>query len=100
MTQAPQPCSDSALLAQLEEATIAHKQGRLSEAERLYNAILVNQPHNFDALHRLGLLKYQQAELNLARFLIERAIAINQASSRLGQISGPSFIQCSATKKR
>src|SRR5262249_13449393 len=90
MTQVPPPRADRALPAQLEKATVAHKQGRLSEAEGHYSAILVEHPHNFDALHRLGLLKYQQGELNLARGLIERAIAVNPASgaawSNLGSI--------------
>src|SRR6185503_5253318 len=54
-----------------------HKDGRLAEAERLYLAVLANAPRHFDALHLLGLVRYQTGEHAVALEIIDRAIAIN-----------------------
>ena len=40
----------------LQDAVVAHKNGRLSEAERLYSAILQSQPEHPDANHNLGII--------------------------------------------
>jgi tetratricopeptide (TPR) repeat protein len=37
-----------------------HRQGLLDKAEEVYIAILTTQPRNFDALHQLGVLRFQQ----------------------------------------
>ena len=55
---------------------VAHLQaGRFKEAETLYQQVLVQQPNHPGALHVLGLLKYQNGDLQRALELIERAIA-------------------------
>lgn len=40
----------------LQQAVVAHKEGKLQDAERLYRAILQTQPNNPDANHNLGVL--------------------------------------------
>jgi len=40
----------------LNEAIAAHRAGRLSDAERIYQAILGVKPDHFDSLHMLGVV--------------------------------------------
>ena len=40
----------------LQQGVIAHKEGKLIEAENLYRSILNNQPNHPDANHNLGVL--------------------------------------------
>ncbi len=40
----------------------AHRDGRLSEAERDYKATLAAKPFHVDALHYLGVLRHQQGQ--------------------------------------
>jgi tetratricopeptide (TPR) repeat protein len=44
----------------LQAAIRMHRFGELDRAERLYKAALTAQPCDFEALHRLGLLQFQQ----------------------------------------
>jgi len=67
---------------QLQHATDYHKQGRLPEAEALYVGVLTAEPENFDALNRLGILKYQCGHLAEAHRLLRAAIARNPHSDR------------------
>ncbi|MCW5592915.1 MAG: tetratricopeptide repeat protein [Burkholderiales bacterium] len=62
-----------ALLAQAVEL---HRQGRLSEAEPLYRAILAVDPRQPDALHHLGLLGFQAGHLLPAEQLLAKASAV------------------------
>ena len=41
----------------LQQAVVAHQQGRLEEAERLYLTLLKEHPSHADASHNLGVLK-------------------------------------------
>jgi tetratricopeptide (TPR) repeat protein len=43
----------------LQKAHAAHGKGALTQAEKLYKAILADNPDNFDVLHRLGMLNHQ-----------------------------------------
>ena len=63
--------------AQLQQALGLHQQGRLAEAEALYQKILQLQPQHFDALHLLGVLRYQVGQHPSAIDLITRAIKIS-----------------------
>jgi Tfp pilus assembly protein PilF len=45
----------------IKQALALHQQGRLDEADRVYGAILAEEPDRLDALHLLGLLRHQQA---------------------------------------
>lgn len=40
----------------LKQGIAAHKEGKLQEAERFYQAILQSQPTHVDANHNLGVL--------------------------------------------
>ncbi len=63
--------------AQFQEAGSLHKQGRLKEAQSIYEAILEIDPRQFDALHLLGVVAAQSRNYQLAADLITKAIAIN-----------------------
>jgi predicted O-linked N-acetylglucosamine transferase (SPINDLY family) len=58
----------------LREASALHQQGRLAEAERCYIAALGIVPDHPDALHFLGVLKWQQGRKSEGLALIERAL--------------------------
>lgn len=51
----------------LQQGVVAHKEGKLQDAERLYRAILQSQPAHPDANHNLGVL----------------AVSVNKASAAL-----------------
>ena len=57
----------------LEFALKHHREGRLADAETIYNDILREDPKNPDALHFLGLLAHQVGRHEDAVDLIERA---------------------------
>lgn len=65
-----------------------HQAGRLAEAERAYREVLAHEPRNFDALHFLGVIAYQQGRHAQAVELISQALALNAsyapAHSNLG----------------
>ena len=61
----------------LSQAIAAHQQGLLPQAKAHYEAVLQQQPRNFDALHLSGVVAYQQSDPTRALDLIQRAIHIN-----------------------
>ena len=61
----------------LQEALSLHQQGRLRDAEKLYARTLKAAPHNFDALHLLGLVKAQSGQMGEAYRLMSAALKIN-----------------------
>jgi protein O-GlcNAc transferase len=65
----------------LREATRLHQSGKLEEAGRLYDAILSTGRRDFDALHQLGILHYQQGRHRQAQGLLEEALALNPQSA-------------------
>jgi tetratricopeptide (TPR) repeat protein len=75
-------------LALLQGAVCAHQQGRLAQARAGYEAVLRIDPHNFDALHLLGVVALQSKDLSRAVELIGRALTCNPgvalAHSNLG----------------
>ncbi len=77
-------------LKAIEEAVGFHQQGRLREAERLYQAVLEVQPDHFDALHYLGILRVQQGNAEAAVKLMTLALEQNpgsaEAHSNLGNV--------------
>jgi protein O-GlcNAc transferase len=77
------------LLAEHDERTVAeatahavalHQRGMLTEAERVYAAILRVRPEHFDALHLLGVLRQQQGNGAEAIRLIGAALKMNPKS--------------------
>jgi tetratricopeptide (TPR) repeat protein len=51
-----------------------HREGNFGHAEDLYREIITAQPNHFDALHLLGLLRYQQGLFAEARNYIAAAL--------------------------
>jgi len=67
----------AALEGKFREASALHQQGRLADAERVYNEVLRRQPGHFDALHRLGVLAAQTGQKERAAELFRRTIKLN-----------------------
>jgi predicted O-linked N-acetylglucosamine transferase (SPINDLY family) len=65
----------------IRQAVELHLGGRLAEAEGLYKAILTANPDHFDALHLLGVIRYQRGETAEALRLITAALAIKPDSA-------------------
>ena len=65
----------------LRTAVTLHRQGRLAEAEALYKTALQRMPRNFDALHLLGVVRFQQRDFGRAADLIRRALRVNPESA-------------------
>jgi predicted O-linked N-acetylglucosamine transferase (SPINDLY family) len=64
----------------LEAAVQKHQEGRLAEAQALYQQVLAQQPDQPDALHLLGVLFYQLGRPDAALEQIRRAVALNPAA--------------------
>lgn len=73
----------------IETAISFHRQGRLAEADQAYRAVLMQQPHHFEALHWLGVLRLQQGDAQEAATLISRAVEQRpQALDALSNLAG------------
>jgi protein O-GlcNAc transferase len=62
----------------------AHKlvqKSRLTETERVYAAALKKNPNSFDALHRLGFVRYEQGRYVDALKLIGKALKLNSKAA-------------------
>jgi CelD/BcsL family acetyltransferase involved in cellulose biosynthesis/Flp pilus assembly protein TadD len=58
-----------------------HRSGDLDQAERLYRAVLSEEPSNFDAAHQLGILLLQKGDSRAAEAEIRRALEIRPTSA-------------------
>ena len=58
----------------LQHGIAKHKQGKLQDAERLYQAILQSQPSHADANHNLGLIAVSLNKVALALPLFKTAL--------------------------
>jgi tetratricopeptide (TPR) repeat protein len=65
----------------VERALSLHRQGSLSEAASLYQAVLRTDRDQFDALHGLGIVRNQQRRHEEARSLFRRALRQNPQSA-------------------
>ena len=76
--------------AVLDEARSLHSHGQLDRARSLYETVLASEPANADALHLLGLLRFQRGELAGAEMLMRQALAQRpefvRAHSNLGAV--------------
>jgi tetratricopeptide (TPR) repeat protein len=61
----------------LQEALALHQQGRLDEAEKLYNRVLKADRNQFDALHLLGMLNHQRGKPGEAYRLLSAALKVH-----------------------
>jgi tetratricopeptide (TPR) repeat protein len=68
--------NSAALEAEFHQALALHRQGRLADAERGYQEVLLRQPHHFDAVYLLGVITLQTRRLELASELFAKAIAL------------------------
>ncbi len=67
--------------ANFQEALALHQKGDLARAQIIYEEIIKKQPTNFDSLHLLGVLAYQNADYQRSVDLIKKAIQINPKNS-------------------
>jgi Flp pilus assembly protein TadD len=65
----------------LDNALRLRRAGRLAEAAEIYSQILRADPKHFEALHALGILRYQSGQIDEAERLIGAAIAIQPRAS-------------------
>jgi protein O-GlcNAc transferase len=63
--------------ALMQDALRLRRAGRLSEAAAVYGEILRAEPHHFEALHALGILRFQAGKLDEAERLIGEAVLVN-----------------------
>jgi predicted O-linked N-acetylglucosamine transferase (SPINDLY family) len=65
----------------IEHGISLHQQGRMAEAEAVYRSILARDPRHFDALHMLGLIRFQNGFAGEARDLVSRAVELRPKSA-------------------
>ncbi len=65
----------------IEQGIKLHGHGRMAEAEAVYHAALARDASHFDALHMLGLMRYQQRRFPEADELIQRAVKLRPRSA-------------------
>jgi predicted O-linked N-acetylglucosamine transferase (SPINDLY family) len=72
---------DKDIEQQMKRAVGLHQSGRLAEAGRLYEAILGSGHRDFEIVHLLGLLNYQQGAHEAAYRLLAQALDLNPISA-------------------
>lgn len=75
------PIAQLDVALRLRQAMDAHRQSKLAEAERAYEAVLDAAPDCFEALHFLGLAYLQQNKLPEALDLVSRALKAKPQSA-------------------
>jgi Flp pilus assembly protein TadD len=65
----------------LQHGMAAHRDGRLAEAERSYQAVLETKRNDFDSLHLLGVVRWQQRRHEGASKLITQALRVRPDSA-------------------
>jgi tetratricopeptide (TPR) repeat protein len=63
----------------LQRAAQLQRQGKLDKAAEAYQAILVEQPHHFEATHQLGVIRYQQGIFAESLHYLSAAVSLNPA---------------------
>ncbi len=76
-----QPAAEQANAVKLQAAVVMHQQGRLEQAESLYQEILQSQPQHFDALQLLATIAVQRKNAAAAVELFEQALKIKPDSA-------------------
>jgi protein O-GlcNAc transferase len=71
-----------------QRAALAHNQGRLGEAERLYQAVLLADDRHFASLCGLGVLRLQQRHFGDAERVFRRAVKADRRSAEAHQYLG------------
>jgi Flp pilus assembly protein TadD len=82
--------TDPVLQKLVGEALQHHRNGKMVEAEELYQRVLMQDPDHADALHLLGMVAYQTGRVATALNLIRKAIAVHSSApsyhSNLGNV--------------
>ncbi|MDQ6620023.1 MAG: glycoside hydrolase family 99-like domain-containing protein [Pseudomonadota bacterium] len=65
----------------LTSALALQQAGKLADAAALYEAVLLDSPGSFDALHMLAVVRYQQGSFDAALEGIDRALALQPANA-------------------
>ena len=60
----------------IQDAFALHRQGRLGEAARIYEAVIAREPNNAEARHYLGALLASAGRLGDAKALMKRALEL------------------------
>lgn len=68
--------------ALLRQAVALHQQGRLAQAQALYEQVLAQDPRQFDALHLSGVIARQRGDAGRAAELIGAALQIDPQQAR------------------
>ena len=63
-----------ALQELLYQALNAQRSGNLTQADRLYRAVLAIEPRNFDANHLIGVMRFQQGRVTEALSFLDTAL--------------------------
>jgi predicted O-linked N-acetylglucosamine transferase (SPINDLY family) len=61
----------------LQNALRLRRAGKLAEAAQIYSDILRSEPKHFEALHALGIVRYQCGQLDEAERLMGEAVSVN-----------------------
>ena len=61
----------------MQQGIVAHKEGKLQDAQRLYRAILQSQPSHPDANHNLGVSAAEVGKVQEALSFFKHALAAN-----------------------
>ena len=77
----------SDLDSKINEAISYHQSGDLVNAKKCYTKILKKQPDNYDAMHMLGVLSYQQGKYDKAIALLEKTIKQNATAEALTNLA-------------
>ena len=64
----------------LQNAMELRRAGRLADAARIYGEVLASEPRHFEALHALGILRYQTGQIEEAERLIGLAVEANPSA--------------------
>lgn len=67
----------------LKQAFTYHQTGNINQAAELYQKILGEDPTSFDALHLMGLVKFQQQQYNLALEYYTKALQVDSNNAAL-----------------
>ncbi|OYT92361.1 MAG: hypothetical protein CFE43_08845 [Burkholderiales bacterium PBB3] len=80
-TGAPSLLAPAQLALQLQQGVALHQQGKLQEARVHYETVLRHAPHNFDALHLLGVIAAQTKNDAHALTLFDQALKLSPNSA-------------------
>jgi|SRR5450631_88822 hypothetical protein len=63
----------------MHEALTLQREGRIADAITKYEAVIADEPENYDALHMLGVAWFQSTHFDRAEEYVRRALAIRPA---------------------